>query len=236
LPTAVDRGEEYQKQKFDEANEKREQRDKSESPDDDFKLLKDGRLEKIRETGNVDRIFATDEKGNVDENNSIELEKDEQIESAQSGTYRGKDFLSIFFNNNYISDEVFTFLADNSSSEFSQVKFGKGESVISTSLNPKEEAGGIAFINRFISENRANELTEFTHRHPFRFSRLTTLLQREFGFQTNSNWTPGFSGFDPNNTEQFGNGDAKVINQVIISAPNLIIKLYDATSQQTIQN
>ena len=135
-------------------------------PEDIYKLLKNGKIEFVKKSEGPDVLFATDEFGNIDEDNSIEI-KDKTILpnlSKSRDDYKGHYALT---NNKKDAFNTFYFAAKNSDSEYSITGFstqGNKDYVITTSLDSDFTNTHMQHDDMFGFELK-NQLFEI-HSHP----------------------------------------------------------------------
>src|SRR5690554_5064725 len=133
--------------------------------EDDYKLNQDGEIELLQETNDAtDTLYASDEKGNVDKDNSITVKKGvlDNIENTSYFDAEIEENIPIQIMDSSKADntqELFEFVANNSTSEFSIANFKNGKTLISTSFK-----GGTEYsLNVTIPQN--GELLTHDHSH-----------------------------------------------------------------------
>lgn len=137
----------------------------SESPDDTYKVGKNGRIRKIddkkhydKDGNEVDKIISEKtgkeklvNKGILDKKNT-----------ATSGS--GKSYQYFYLTNNQKSTILFNWLATNTDVEFSLLTYSN-HAYISTSFQRDREAGGADILFETVNEGVYNSFN-FTHSHP----------------------------------------------------------------------
>jgi RHS repeat-associated protein len=142
---------------------------------DDYALDKNtGEITLIRETDDdFDVLYATDEKGNIDESKSITVSKDDDggsvLSDLSSGEktvdteYDGKTYTGVVANTTNGSDakRVFGFAAKNSNVEWSYQEFTDGTFSLSTAFN-----SNITTTGSMHSSNSNKLVAHDVHNHP----------------------------------------------------------------------
>ncbi len=134
--------------------------------EDDYGLDKDGNITLLRETDDMtDKLIALDDKG-AETDKSIEVEKGilDNVKSGKDSQGTGYNYLRV--GNNKIETNLFEFVSENSSVEWSHVKFGTISNYISTSHNPASEAGGVDLMYNLLIQGYT--VREHIHSHPDR--------------------------------------------------------------------
>ncbi len=115
-------------------------------------------------------MFATDDKGNIDKDKSITVQKG-VLNDLKGGLVAGGDNGTLI-NYNYIevgADQakgLFEFIATNSNVEWANLGFSNGGNVLSTSHLHGGEAGNGDLLTSSTSKFRGMELDSHTHSHP----------------------------------------------------------------------
>ncbi|WP_416233868.1 JAB-like toxin 1 domain-containing protein [Faecalibacter sp. LW9] len=139
------------------------------APDNDYQLLKNGKVELIRETEDTtDTLYASNTDGSVNENKSITINNGtlDNIENttffdptlAKNGKNVPIQIVDASSSNN--SQGLFEFMADNSTSEFSIANFENGKTLIGTSFEHDAESS----LNITLPKN--GTLISHDHSHP----------------------------------------------------------------------
>uniref|UniRef100_UPI0004779872 JAB-like toxin 1 domain-containing protein n=2 Tax=Empedobacter brevis TaxID=247 RepID=UPI0004779872 len=139
------------------------------TPPDDYQLLKNGKVELIRETeDNTDTLYASNTDGSVNENKSITVNKG-TLDNIENTTFfdptlgeNGKNVpIQIMdASSSTNSQGLFEFMANNSTSEFSITNFENGKTLIGTSFEYDAESS----LN--ISWPKNGNIISFDHSHP----------------------------------------------------------------------
>jgi RHS repeat-associated protein len=135
---------------------------------DDYQLKKDGEIELIKKTDDkTDKLFANDNKGNIDKNKSITVEKG-ILNNVGNGSIQieGKKVEYDFLKVNSIgtkADKLFEFVANNSNVEWGIMKFADSKSFITTSHSVGSEIGSKGVLNSKLDNSF---LLNHTHSHP----------------------------------------------------------------------
>ncbi|RXM50634.1 hypothetical protein BOQ64_18005 [Chryseobacterium sp. CH25] len=146
-------------------------------PEDDFRLLKTGKLELIRKTDS-DETKGVHTIYNEDNSKSVTVNKD-VIDNRLDGksTVREGDDSKVTDSSVYISTDkksmknFFNFIKDNVTNEFSLAGYknvkegGKEVFAISTEYKKSQEGVG-GYMAWKILNNKSIKMTEFTHLHP----------------------------------------------------------------------
>ncbi|HNA96099.1 MAG TPA: RHS repeat-associated core domain-containing protein [Chitinophagaceae bacterium] len=197
------------------------------APSDDYKLKKDGRIELIKKTEDKnDKLYASNDKGEVDKTNSITVEKSvtNSMVSKPDATGNNLDYTALTMNSNTgAAKELFEFLSNNTNVEFALTNkndfWGQASSVITTSNKKDVEVGG---KNEFLITSKVvgSEVTELDHSHP-----------------GNGKFVSTPSGFNPKTKQPVGrdDGDRTVAEEVNAKYPNAILKLYIPTLKTYVQ-
>ncbi|WP_334126987.1 JAB-like toxin 1 domain-containing protein [Empedobacter brevis] len=139
------------------------------TPPDDYQLLKNGKVELIRETeDNTDTLYASNTDGSVNENKSITVNKGtlDNIENTtffdpnlgENGGTVPIQIIDASSSNN--SQNLFEFMANNSNPEFSITNFENGKTLIGTSFEYDAENS----LN--ISWPKNGNVISHDHSHP----------------------------------------------------------------------
>ncbi|MGQ7855232.1 RHS repeat-associated core domain-containing protein [Pedobacter sp. WC2501] len=137
------------------------------APYDDYSVGIRGEIELIRKTDdNFDVLYAKNEKGVIDKNKSIEVEKG-ILDNLETGTYgkSKKEYQYMTVKGDEKATDIFEFLAKNTIAEWSQTKFGDESNYIATSHSTIEEGGGTNLSSKILNSGR--KLKEHIHSHPF---------------------------------------------------------------------
>jgi len=135
---------------------------------DDYQLKKNGEIELIKKTDDkTDVLYASNNKGNVDKNKSITVEKG-ILDKGSSGNVQveGK---AVSYNTLTVNstgtkaDKLFEFVAINSNVEWSILKFSDNKSFINTSHSATSEVGSKGILD---GKYDKSGLTNLTHSHP----------------------------------------------------------------------
>ncbi|WP_314059082.1 RHS repeat-associated core domain-containing protein [Empedobacter brevis] len=139
------------------------------TPPDDYQLLKNGKVELIRETeDNTDTLYASNTDGSVNENKSITVNKG-TLDNIENTTFfdptlgeNGKNVpIQIMdASSSTNSQGLFEFMANNSTSEFSITNFENGKILIGTSFEYDAESS----LN--ISWPKNGNIVSNDHSHP----------------------------------------------------------------------
>ncbi|WP_376747528.1 RHS repeat-associated core domain-containing protein [Empedobacter brevis] len=139
------------------------------TPPDDYQLLKNGKVELIRETeDNTDTLYASNTDGSVNDNKSITVNKG-TLDNIENTTFfdptlgeNGKNVpIQIMdASSSTNSQGLFEFMANNSTSEFSITNFENGKTLIGTSFEYDAESS----LN--ISWPKNGNIISFDHSHP----------------------------------------------------------------------
>ncbi|MGV0829354.1 RHS repeat-associated core domain-containing protein [Empedobacter brevis] len=139
------------------------------TPPDDYQLLKNGKVELIRETeDNTDTLYASNTDGSVNENKSITVNKG-TLDNIENTTFfdptlgeNGKNVpIQIMdASSSTNSQGLFEFMANNSTSEFSITNFENGKTLIGTSFEYDAESS----LN--ISWPKNGNIVSHDHSHP----------------------------------------------------------------------
>jgi hypothetical protein len=141
------------------------------APTDDYKLKRNGQIELIKETDdNTDKLYATDSKGAINKNKSVEVEKG-VLNNVESGTAKAEgetvnfDYIQVKGNESQ-ANTLFEFMADNTNVEIGITKLNDERNFITTSHEKGREAGSLGI--RQIGELgiKIENIVEKTHSHP----------------------------------------------------------------------
>ncbi|MEM6816820.1 MAG: JAB-like toxin 1 domain-containing protein, partial [Bacteroidota bacterium] len=179
------------------------------------------------ENGNeVDKLYAIDSNdskvdtngdNNVDESDSVEVEKDalSDIDSATDSDGNNYDSFKLSDTSQAIS--VFEFLADNSNVEWGRVDQQNGNSTITTGHDKGSEPGGVDVMYNLLLKGEKNLV--HTHSHPKSSARI-------MGYS-------GPSGFHPKDRNT-GDKDLAVWVNKYYENRNLKLRVYDANNGRTV--
>ncbi|GAB5398558.1 MAG: hypothetical protein Aureis2KO_01430 [Aureisphaera sp.] len=143
-------------------------------PQDDYKLLSDGTFERIAETDSPDRVFATDENGEVITDQFVTLESDGQIDSMTTKVVEALDsegnevdleVKHLEIENGDKAKEVFEFFADNSYVEWSKVNAEDSNYFIGTMNEYERDASGVSSVVDLLNSGHNNVVAD--HSHPY---------------------------------------------------------------------
>jgi RHS repeat-associated protein len=148
-------------------------------PKDDYKLLKNGKLELIKKTeSKTDKIYSSDMK------NSIEVDKG-FINQKLIGDQKGDDQSYFVTKNIDKSKEAYKFFSDNSDVEFSLGIFSKGKNqvgVVSTTHDNEKMTNSDFFFSMLAKDGF--KLTYHSHSHPGVFNPQTGWPAYPSGFSS----------------------------------------------------
>jgi RHS repeat-associated protein len=135
------------------------------APTDDYKLKKDGKIELIKETDDItDKLYAVDEKGDVDETKSIEVKKGVLDKPKEGEDGSGNKYTYMKVSGDAEATKLFEFAAQNSDVEWAQVKYGTTGNYIATSNQRAIEYGGADLMYKI--RVAKGTLRTHTHSHP----------------------------------------------------------------------
>lgn len=171
---------------------------------DDYRLNRDGSIELVRETDDpFDVLFATNNQGDVDDQNSIQLEKG-VLGNIRSSEADGMAYSYLSVTGDNTATKLFEFVSSNSSVEWSQVKYGINRNYVATGYQPHAEPGGSDLLYRLVVGRY--HVREHIHSHPTS--------------------TTGPSGFDPRHPRT-GSGDRALASWVHQYAPGVKLSVFE---------
>jgi hypothetical protein len=191
----------------------------AESPDDDYKLLKNGKVELIKKTNdNFDRIY------NEDKSKSIEVDKGFINKNLISN--KESSFVS---SNISQAKDAYKFFADNSNVEFSFSIFSrKRDAAVIYSSHEGKSVGGYEFTEKMLNKTGMS-LKYHSHSHPGEYNPNTGWPAYPSGFDNNLKITPHAPGdrdvFKSLN-KNYPNKIPETFNIYVPGAPNLDVN-YD---------
>lgn len=194
----------------------------AESPNDDYRFLKNGKLELIKKTDSkTDKIY------NEDKSKSIEVDKGFINKNLISD--KGSFFVSTNISQ---AKDAYKFFADNSNVEFSFSIFSKktDAAVIQSSGGGKTVTGSYDFTEKMLNKTGMS-LKYHSHSHPGEYDPNTGWPAYPSGF--NSDLTPRFDKAGQGDRQyylglhkEFPNSTPKTFNIYVPDAPKIEVN-YD---------
>ena len=155
------------------------------APTDDYKLKKDGHIVLVKKTDDkTDKIYASNDKGEVDETKSITVDKSvtASIKTKADGvSNKNLDYTAMTVESNQSgARDVFEFLSKNSNVEFGLINITNGDKTTSviTTAHKKDMESGTSNEILIAKRDKNNVVTEINHSHPG--SEITNLTPSGF--------------------------------------------------------